>query len=129
MMFPWMNPWLYAFNAPWSGDVDQTISPVTSWFSPEVEFNFAGNKAIETKVVSEVASYGKQLGLLTEAVLELSRGKPGAAVSRLENMALDIERVKQLHQDELSRTAHAVLSELEKTDPKRLQELIKDYSA
>ena len=128
-MFPWMNPWLYAFKAPWSGDVDQIINPVTSWFSPELEFNFAGNKAIEARVVSEVASYGKQLGILTEAVLELSQGKPGAAVTELEHMALDIERIKQLHQDELSRTAHAVLGELKQKYPKRLQELLKDYSA
>ena len=99
------EPRLFAFKAPWSGDVDQTINPVNNWFSPAVEFNFVGNKGTVARVVSEVASYGKQLGILTEAVLELSKGNPGAAVTKLEKMALDIDRIKQLHQGELSSTA------------------------
>ena len=127
-MFPWMNPWLYGFKAPWSGDVDQTINPVTSWFTQDVEFNFAGNKSIEAEVVSEVASYGKQLGILSEAVMELAKGERGEAVDKLEKLAEEIEAVKERHKTELSEKAHAVLKELKKADPEMLQEVIKEFS-
>ena len=126
-MYPWMNPWFYAFKAPWSGDVDQTINPVTSWFSPDVEFNFAGNKSIEAAVISEVASYGKQLGILTDAVMELAAGKQGEAMMNLHKLAAEIESVKKKHKTELSDKAHRLLSELKQTDPELLKQVINEY--
>ena len=51
-MYQWMNPWFDAFKALMSGNVRQVIAPITSWFSPELEFNFAGNTAIESNVVA-----------------------------------------------------------------------------
>ncbi len=127
-MFPWMNPWFYAFKAPWSGNVDQNISPKTSWFSPDIEFNFAGSKAIESEIVAEVASYGKQLGILTDAVFELAEGKKGQAVKDLELLSKQIEDVKARHRDDLSAKARLMLDELKKEEPKVLQAIIKEYS-
>lgn len=127
-MFPWMNPWLYAFKAPWSGDVTQDISPITSWFSPEVEFNFAGNKAIESQVVAEVASYGKQLGVLSKAVVDLAEGKQGQALKDLKKLMTDINRIKDQHKDNLSAKAKRTLDELKKEDPEMLKKIIKEYS-
>lgn len=83
----------FAWNMPLSGDV-KDISPVTSWFSPQYEFNIAGNAALEKQVITKVASYGKQLGKLTNAVLELADGEPGEAVEALRAMAKDIEALK-----------------------------------
>jgi hypothetical protein len=61
----WKNPWLNLMNLPLSGNVED-ISPVTTWFSPNIELNYAGDKKIESEVVSEVASFGKQLGVLSD---------------------------------------------------------------
>ena len=54
---------LWMFRAPWSGDVAQRIT--APWFSPSLTVNYAGDPEVEDRVVTEVASYGKQLGWLT----------------------------------------------------------------
>ena len=127
-MFTWMNPWFYMSKGPWSGDVDQNIAPVTSWLSPEVQFNFAGNKAIEAKVISEVASYGKQIGLITDVLLEMTKDKRGKKVIELRQLAKQIETVKQKHQTELSARAASMLDELQREDPEMLSEILKRYT-
>lgn len=66
LMFPFGSPFNFSshapFNLPLSGNVTQDINPVTSWLSPQVAFNFAGKREVEADVVSNIASYGKQLG-------------------------------------------------------------------
>ena len=127
-MFPWMNPWLYAFKAPWSGDVDQNIAPVTSWFSPELEFNFAGSKAIESEVVAQVASYGKQLGMLSEAVMEIAEGKPGQSLKDLKKLMTEIDKIKDKHKEALSAKTRSMLDDLKKEDPESFNKIIKEYT-
>ena len=63
-----MFPFVYAptYEYPLSGDVTQGISPQ---FGVEIE----GIPEVEHEVVTTVASYGKQLGKLTEAVLALAK--------------------------------------------------------
>ena len=46
------------------------------WFSPSVTVNYAGDPAVEDRVVTEVASYGKQLGWLTEIAIALAKRQP-----------------------------------------------------
>jgi hypothetical protein len=58
-MNPWLFPWWGLFKWPLSGDVTQDIAPITSLLSPQFEFNFAGNRRIESEVIADVASYGK----------------------------------------------------------------------
>ena len=96
-MNSWLSPWWWLSKGALSGDLTQDISPVTSWLSPQFEFNFAGNRSLEAKVVADVASYGKQLGLLSEAVLEITDGKKGVALDRLKTLTEQIEEVKQQH--------------------------------
>ncbi len=62
-----MFPFLYAptYEYPLSGDVVQGISPSFSW-------DMEGIPEVEYEVCTSVASYGKQLGKLTEAVLALA---------------------------------------------------------
>jgi hypothetical protein len=61
---------LWMFRGPLSGDVNQRIT--APWFSPSLTVNYAGDPKIEDRVVTEVASYGRQLGWLTEIVLALA---------------------------------------------------------
>lgn len=62
--------WSPQFYFPWSGGVMQQIDPDSTWFSHWITPG-AGNAAIEQKAFSGVASYGKQLGLITDVLLAL----------------------------------------------------------
>lgn len=113
---PWLNYW------PLSGDV-KDISPVTTWFSPNYEFNFAGDRGIEAKVISETASYGKQLGKIMAAVLELADGESGDAVEDLRKLSEKIERVKaEAIQDNIKTQMRA----LKKSDPVAYKKLLSE---
>jgi len=126
-MNPWLFPWWGPFKWPLSGDVTQDIAPNTSWLSPQFEFNFAGNRRIEAKVVADVASYGKQLGILSEAILELADGKKGLAVERLKALTDQIDDVKHQHEDRLEQKVKADLDQLKQEDPKALNRLLDQY--
>jgi hypothetical protein len=73
-MFPWL--WLFApqVHLPWSGSVAQHIAPDTDWFFAGIPAA-AGDARIERQAF-EVASYGRQLGLLTEVLLDLAAQTP-----------------------------------------------------
>ena len=62
--------WAPQIHFPWSGGVMQQIDPDLTWFSHWITPG-AGNAAIEEKAFNSVASYGKQLGLITEVLLAL----------------------------------------------------------
>ena len=126
-MNPWLFPWLGMFKSPLSGDVTQDISPITRLLSPQFEFNFAGDRNIESEVVAEVASYGKQLGILSDALIELADGKKGEAVNRLKKLTVEIEVIKNQHKDKLEQTVKADLDKLKKQDPDTLKRLIEEY--
>jgi hypothetical protein len=126
-MNPWLFPWWGLFKGPLSGDVTQDIAPITSWLSPQFEFNFAGNRRIESEVVADVASYGKQLGILSEAVMELADGNKGVAIDRLKKLTDEIEEVKHQHKDRLEQKVKAGLDQLKQQDPKTLKRLIDEY--
>lgn len=98
-MFPWLWFWAPQVHFPWSGDVAQRIDPVTHWFFQGIEPD-AGHARIEEKAFS-VASYGKQLGLITELLLALAErdGAPAEAAGALEKLkgiAAEIEAIKQV---------------------------------
>ncbi|MEM8824461.1 MAG: hypothetical protein AAGF30_12685 [Pseudomonadota bacterium] len=87
-----MVPFLFAPQIYWplSGNVSQDIAP---HFNPEIE----GIPEVEYKVVTEVASYGKQLGKLTDAVLALAEkvDPKGKEVAVLRKIAKDVEQAKR----------------------------------
>ena len=97
-MFPWLWFWAPQIHFPWSGDVAQRIAPNTRWFFQGIPAN-AGDAEIEEKAFS-VASYGRQLGLITEVLIELAEQagviSPAAATSleRLKSIRAQIERIK-----------------------------------
>src|ERR1700682_6608256 len=85
----------WMFRLPLSGAVNQRIT--APWFSPSVTVNYAGDPAVEDRVVTEVASYGKQLGWLTEIAIALAKREPvpEETLGRLEKAAKDIAIIKE----------------------------------
>lgn len=126
-MTSWLFPWSGFFRSPLSGDVNQDYKPVTTWFSPQLEVNFAGDREIETEVVSGVASYGKQLGTLIDAVLELADGEKGEALVKLKALAEQVEKIKQEHAAKLELRVRADLKKLQKQDPAAFATLLKEF--
>ena len=74
---------------PLSGPVIQDISPMYG-------DQFAGNIDIEREVCASVASYGKQLGKLTEAVIHLAEqaGVSGPQIDAVRQLADDVQAAK-----------------------------------
>ena len=86
-----MFPFVYSptYEYPLSGDVIQGISPSFS-------FEMEGIPEVEYEVVTSVASYGKQLGKLTEAVLALAEktGLKGEEIEAVREIAKGVEEAK-----------------------------------
>ena len=104
---------------PWSGSVAQDISPSLLFKS--------GDSDTEVRVLREVASYGKQIGKLTEVLLAIAKVVPKGTlgdevtktVAELQCMADNIERIKN-DQKALPDTiegARALLNDLKKAFP------------
>lgn len=106
-MFPNLFP--YVFRAPFSGDVRQEIVP--SLFSTQMK----GSPEIEARVVREVASYGRQLGKVLEALQALSAAT-GVALPEIEELVAGVERVKAEAKDALREEAEAALARLKAAD-------------
>jgi hypothetical protein len=102
-MYPWLWLWAPRIQFPWSGAVTQDIEPSTSWFFDGIKPD-AGHAQIEEKAFA-VASYGKQLGLITDVLLELAENAlPPTAPARqsmheLKRIQAEIEKIKQLEYD------------------------------
>ena len=82
MMFPWLWYWAPQVHFPWSGRVAQQIAPDTHWFFGGIRPG-AGDARIEEQAFG-VASYGKQLGLITEVLLALAQESPRASIAARE---------------------------------------------
>lgn len=97
-MFPWLFVWAPNLHFPWSGSVAQQIDPSTSWFFDSVNAQ-AGNGAVEKQAV-QVASYGRQLGLITDVLLDLAdhqaplEGEAAKALGSLKDIRTQIESLK-----------------------------------
>lgn len=102
------------FKLPLSGDVTQAINPWTFFYNPvgsqvglfNVNFGTSSNPAVEEQVLSDVASYGKQLGRIGDALsVLLKHFHPQEALSTHEKKALndlkrmleEIDNVKNRH--------------------------------
>ena len=97
-MYPWLWFWAPQVYFPWSGDVLQQIDPTTSWFFRGIQPS-AGDAEIEEKAFS-VASYGKQLGLITEVLIDLAEqvgtksAESAESINRLKLIREAIEQIK-----------------------------------
>jgi len=116
----------WIFRWPLSGDVNQRIT--APWFSPSLTVNYAGDPVIEDRVVTEVASYGKQLGWLEEIVLALASDKPAPtdALDKLKDAARKIEAIKKDVQASALDAAKKALDRLEREQPEEYEELLRE---
>lgn len=112
-MFPWLWFWAPQVHFPWSGSVAQHIAPDTDWFFGAIRPG-AGDGRIEQQAFG-VASYGKQLGLITEVLLDLAQQAPKASaraqasIERLRQIQAAIEDIKAA---ECERVAEAVVEQV-----------------
>jgi hypothetical protein len=113
---------------PLSFRYDQPISPVTTWFPTVI--NYQGDASIERKVTEEVASFGRQLGIISEALIEVTADKgQGPKLKRLCTIVAEIEEVKRRQYRSLARQTTASFEELADRDPEEAQRLIGELSA
>ena len=111
------QPFMWPFNLFAPGNLNQPILP--GWSFGNISVNYAGNVEIEKDVVEKVASFGKQLGIITDAVLALADGKPknDKAIVRLREIAAKIEELKSRNKTSLADQAREALERLEKAEP------------
>ena len=76
-MFPIFWFWAPQLRLPFSGDVAQDIEPSLDLFFAGIKPR-SGNRRIEAKAF-DVASYGDQLGVITELLLEWAERLPADA--------------------------------------------------
>jgi len=103
------------FKLPLSGDVVQSINPFTSFMTGGqfglVNINLGQSNApkVEEDVLSDVASYGKQLGRIGDCLIVLLNhfhpreplsAKETAAIDALKEMLEKIAKVKEGHRRE-----------------------------
>ena len=103
-MYPWFWWWAPQVHLPFSGNVAQRIDPDTSWFFGAIH-PVAGDGAVERRIHEDVASYGRQLGLITEVLLGLT-GQDGITAEQARDA---LERLKAIHIEVEELKAHEEL--------------------
>jgi hypothetical protein len=123
-MNPWFFFWAPQLTMPFGGSVAQRIEPDTQWFFNGIAPT-AGDPAIERKAF-DVASYGRQLGLITEVLVDLAEQTPPKSakgqksLKRLREIQLRIEQVKEQDAIDALEQIDALLARLKKAHPERL---------
>lgn len=133
-MFPWFWLWAPQLQFPFSGSVAQRIDPDTQWFFGGIRPQ-AGDGQLEQQIHEQIASYGRQLGLLTEVVLgvvgseQVGAEQAGRSLARLEEIRAEVEALKTQQDVQLAREAAAVLEQLAQRDPAALAALVQRFGA
>ena len=97
------------FKLPLSGDVVQSINPMTWFFSGNQVNVYLGESSapeVESEILDRVGTYGRQLGQVCDALVVLLRRLPDRAslpadeqkaLEVFEKMAGDIAGIKEKH--------------------------------
>ncbi len=131
-MYPWLWLWAPQFRFPFSGSVAQDYEPNTEWFFGAISPS-AGNGKVERRAF-EVASYGRQIGLLTEALLAQNQQgtvtpEQGAmALERLTDIRNQIEKLKAEEAQTLAKSLKEQLERLRRQHPEEFQRLAKVFA-
>lgn len=131
-MFPWTFYRDLYYRFPFSGDVAQRIEPEIDWFFGKIPPE-AGDAEVEKAVFSQIAAYGKQLGILTDVVLALADQLPGdglknhKALEQLQAMRQRIEKIKADKKEQARANAKKWLDKLAESDSDGLRELLRQY--
>ena len=128
-MFSWAYPWANVWRGPFGGDVDQDIAPVTRWFSPTIEVNGDGDPELEREILKDAATYGAQLGALTDVVQELAAKARlnSPAAGRLRELSEKVDAVKARHRARAEQRARDALTRLGEQDPRALGALLAEF--
>lgn len=116
-MFPWLWFWAPQIQFPLSGPVVQDFEPGNAWFFKAIKPE-AGNADIE-KQAFDIATYGKQLGLISEVLIELAQAQlpknaaSGPALEALKAIQKDIKLLIQNQTDQQIRTLRLELQQAE----------------
>lgn len=130
-MFPWLWLWAPHLQFPLSGNVAQDYRPSTDWLFGSVQ-NDVGVPRIEKRAFSEVATYGRQLGLITEVLLELGRELPESAtkaresLGRLKNIQKGIEDIKQTEYEREAQELAERIKALKKQDSADVKRMLNE---
>ena len=126
-----MNSWLFFWAPhlylPFSGSVAQQIEPNTKWFFDSIPSS-AGDAQIEKKAF-EVASYGRQLGLITEVLMDIAETSPPStadgreSLKRLKAIQAEIERLKEYDAETLVLDVEKALDRLKRRHRERYPQL------
>lgn len=101
-----------AFRLPLSGNVTQTINPWTMMFNPvgsqvglvNIDLGQSTQPEVEQEVLNDVASYGKQIGRIEDALIVLlDHFNPSRSLTTQEQQVIDdlrdlvsqVQKVKQ----------------------------------
>jgi hypothetical protein len=128
-MYPWLFFWAPQLHLPFGGSVAQRIEPSTSWFFDSIP-STAGDAKIE-KQAFDVASYGRQLGLITEVLIgiadtvTLESEDARASLVRLQNIQRRIEQIKEEDASALVDEIEERLARLQRLHDERYPELRK----
>lgn len=111
-MYPSFWFWAPQYYFPWSGSVAPRIDPRTFFDAIRPD---AGDPEIERKAF-DIATYGKQLGLITEVLLGIADQtaiSPEQQASALRDLKEIRKRIEELKEDEAMRSANRISKELE----------------
>lgn len=123
-----LNWWQWPFMNFAPRELSQPILP--GWQFHGLEINFAGEPDIEKEVIEKVASYGKQLGILTDALLSLAGDAPEkkeARLERLRGIAAEIDKIKDAHKADLAASAKKAMESLAKNDAAAARRIAAEY--
>ncbi|MDB6061010.1 MAG: hypothetical protein JWM78_1113 [Verrucomicrobiaceae bacterium] len=140
-----VDSWLQMFSSsltsptsvhlPGSGNIGGfTYQPYTVWEAPSL---YRGNSTLEQSIYTEVASPGKQLGKLIDAVMALAHvvqtdsktsNALNTAIEELKPIADQINNLKAPHLNNIEQTARDDLDKLLRTNKKSLHALLTEYS-
>jgi len=131
-MYPWFWSWAPRIQFPFSGALSQWVEPNTDWFFGSIPPQ-AGIGEVEKKIF-DVASYGRQLGLITEVLLasvheeSLESDEARQSLARLKRIQADIENVKSEHELQLADSAVAILEKLRVKNPDELARVVAKFA-
>ncbi len=127
-MYPWLWLWSPQFYFPFSGSVAQRIEPDTDWFFAGISPR-AGNGEMEKKIF-DIASYGRQLGWITEVLLGMhssdadAQAQAARSLQCLRDTQQAIEMMKKDERSALASTAAKALAQLHAADPEAYDRLL-----
>jgi hypothetical protein len=130
----WLRLWSPTINLPGSGGIGKfNYHPYTTWAAPTL---FSGNEAVEQVVYRDVATPGKQLGRLTDVVLQLvdeltkldSNIADSECVKKLTEMTTRIKSIKTTVEDNTVAATKELLDKLKATDVEGFNALMKEYA-